>query len=125
MGETAVERLPSLRRDQVSGCAAGVRGGASVSRGEVELPGAGMGPHQDGRSRCARRHRQGAPDPGLAGDERRTGSNGFRKIFLSPEPWDPDPSTKDVERQGLLLDLCRGFQGPLFRNRSLFLDPVR
>ena len=56
VGEAAMERLPSLRRNQVSGRAAGIRGGATVSRGEVELSRTGMGPHKDGRRRCARRH---------------------------------------------------------------------
>jgi NAD(P)-dependent dehydrogenase (short-subunit alcohol dehydrogenase family) len=70
--KAALERLPSLRRNQVSRCAAGIRGGSHVSRGEVELPGTGMGPLQDGRRRRARRHRQGASDAGLVGDERRT-----------------------------------------------------
>ncbi len=37
VGKTPVEWLPSLRRDKVSGCAR-IRGGAAVSRREVEFP---------------------------------------------------------------------------------------
>lgn len=64
---------------------AGICGGTTVSWGEVELPRTGWGPHQDGRLRRARRYRQGAPDPGLVGDERRADRGSFRKILLSPE----------------------------------------
>src|ERR1700722_2554523 len=70
---------------QVSGCAAGVRGGTAFSRSEVELARTGMGPYQDGRLRSTRRHRQGTPDTGLVGDERPTGRGGFRQVLLSPE----------------------------------------
>jgi hypothetical protein len=44
-----VERLPGLWRDQVPRRAAGVRGGPTVSWGEVERPGAGLGPYPDRR----------------------------------------------------------------------------
>jgi NAD(P)-dependent dehydrogenase (short-subunit alcohol dehydrogenase family) len=49
----------------------------------------GWGPHQDGRRRRARRPPQGAPDPGLAGNERRAGRGRFRTVFLSPEASGP------------------------------------
>jgi hypothetical protein len=77
VGETAMERLASLRRNQVSGCAAGVR-----ARSEGELARTGMGPYQDGRRRSTRRHRQGTPDTGLVGDERPTGAAVSGKYFF-------------------------------------------
>jgi hypothetical protein len=46
------------------------------------------------------------------------------RYFFHQTLRDPDPTTKDVERGGLLLGVTM-FQVPLFRNLSLFLDPVR
>ena len=105
-----MERLPSLRRSQVSGCAAGIRGGATVSRGEVELSRTGMGPHLGGA---------GAPDDidkahrtqvWLAtSDEPAATVSG--RYFFHQKLRDPGPSTKDVERQSQLLDLCHKVSG--------------
>jgi hypothetical protein len=47
----------------------------------------------------------------LAGDERRAGRNGFRKVLFSPEAPGSDPATTNVERQDLLLELCRKVSG--------------
>src|ERR1700676_5660242 len=100
MGEAPVERLPSLRRNQVSGRTTGVRGCAFISRSEIELTGTGMGPNQDGRRGRAGRYRQGAPDPGLVGDERRTGRNGFPALLLPPEPPGPGPRSAENGAMG-------------------------
>jgi hypothetical protein len=110
-----VERLPGLRRDQVSGCAAGLGGGTTVSGGEVELLEPGWVPTKMGGS--------GAPDDFdkahrtqvwlATSDEPAAAVSG--RYFFHQKLRDPDPPTNDIERQGLLLDWCQKVPGSALR----------
>ena len=86
----------------------------------------GWVPTKMGGAGCARRYRQGASDAGLAGDERRTGRDSFRKVFLSPEASGSGSDYKKCRTTEVCCSTCvKRFQGRLFLNRSLFPDPGR
>jgi len=111
MGETAVERLPSLRRNQVSRRTTGVRGCASISRSKSNSLEPGWVPTRMGGA--------GAPDDidkahqtqvWLATSDEQAATVSGRYFFHQTQR-DPDPATTDIERQDLLLDLCRKVSG--------------
>ena len=79
-----LERRPGVLRQQALRRRAGLRGGPALAGRAVQCPGAGLGPHQDGRPRCTRRPEPGAGHPGLAGRERRPRRHGDRRLLLPP-----------------------------------------
>ena len=112
-GAVIVEMMsaPTICREQALRRAHRLRGRAAVAQRPVECARARLGPDQDGRTLRARRYEQGASDPSLARDQRRSaGAVDAENISTTSSFGAPNPIARDAKVQDALIPpMCADF----------------